>query len=98
MRPGPPRRRKSHPRTTTRGNLAVQAAILEAVDGQLRENSPPEVRLTLKRLVDSGMSDEMARLSIGMVLLFEMNDVLRTNAPFDEDRYVASLKRLPRFS
>ena len=90
--------RRRQPRGTTGSNPAVQAAMLEAVENQLQADEPAEVRLTLRRLVDSGMSDRQARLYIAMALLFEMNEVLRTQAPFDEGRYVASLKRLPLLS
>src|SRR5579864_648847 len=79
-------------------NPAVQAAILEIVENQLRDNDPPEVRRTLARLIASGSSDEKARLLIGMVVLFEMNDMLKTNTAFDHDRYVSALDRLPNLS
>ena len=86
--PATPRARKARRQPKTKAKPYVQAAVLEAVENQLRDDDPPEVRLTLKRLVDSGLSDREARLYIGIALLFEMNDVLRTNAPFDRERYV----------
>lgn len=45
--------------------------------------------------MDSGLSEREARLYIGMALLLEMNEILRTKAPFNHERYVASLDRLP---
>ena len=89
-RGGKPRRKPS-----AEPSPYLQAAILEAVENQLRDDNPPEVRLTLKRLVDCGSSEREARLYIGMALLFEMNDILRTKAPFNQERYVGSLNRLP---
>jgi hypothetical protein len=92
------RTRKSRRQPGRRSNPVVRAAILEAVENQLRDDDPPEVQFTLKRLVDSGLSDHSARLYIGMALLFEMHEVTRTNTPFDHDRYVAYLNRLPNLS
>jgi hypothetical protein len=96
MRPAA-RKRKPRRQASAGANLRVRAAILEAVENQLSADDPPEVRLTLKRLVEKGSSERAARLYIGVALLFEMNEILRTKEPFNEERYVASLKRLPQF-
>jgi hypothetical protein len=91
--------RKRAPRAgRSSGNPVLQAAILEVVDNQLRDDSPKEVRRTLDRLVGEGYSDRAARLLIGMVVLMEANDILKGMAPFDEARYETALKRLPRLS
>jgi hypothetical protein len=90
------RRGKQRRKSSGEANPYVQAAILEAVENQLRDDDLPEVRLTLERLVDGGLSDREARLYIGMALLFEMNDALQTKTPFNRERYAMNLDRLPR--
>ena len=78
-------------------NPAVQAAILEVVENQLRDNNPPEVRQTLERLTSSGFSERQARVYIGFAVLSVMNDILKDSSPFDHDQYVkALLNQLPR--
>jgi hypothetical protein len=94
MRPAA-RSRKSRRQPRAKPNPYLQSAILEAVENQIQDDDLPEVRLTLERLQSGGMSAHEARLYIGMALLFEMNDVLRTKAPFNRERYRASLDRLP---
>jgi hypothetical protein len=95
MRPAS-RSRKPRRQPRAEANPHVQTAILEAVQNQLCDESFPEVQVTLQRLLDSGLSEREARLYIGMALLFEMNEILRTKAPFNRARYVASLNRLPQ--
>ena|SRR5918911_3821014 len=79
-------------------NPAVAEAVLEIVDNQLRDNSPPETRQTLDRLVAEGHSAEYARRLIGFVILVEVNDMLRERREFDAARYAAALRRLPSVS
>ena len=93
-------RTKARGRKVRRGprseaNPSLQAAILEAVENQLADENLPEVRQTLNRLIEEGFSERKARLYIGTALLFEVNDVLRTMAPFNRQRYVETLNRLP---
>ena len=73
----------------------VNEAILEVVENQLRNGDPPETRQTYERLVKSGYSDEEARDLIGCVVVSELLDVVKNHRPYDHERYVAALKRLP---
>jgi hypothetical protein len=68
---------------------------MDMVDNQLRDNTPPETRQTLERLVAEGHTLEDARRLIGCVVSTEIYDVLTQNRPFDETAYVAALQRLP---
>lgn len=76
-------------------NPAVGAAIMEVVDNQLREGTPPETRQTLDRLVASGYPEEEARRLIACAVTSEIFDVLKSRQPYDETRYIAALHRLP---
>lgn len=71
----------------------LQAAILEVVDNQLRDNEPPETRQTYNRLLKLDYSPEEARRLIGAIVVVDM---VRANKPFDHARFVKALKRLPR--
>ena len=74
----------------------LRAAILEVVDNQLRDGAPPETRATLKRLIADGISEKKARELIGCVVCTEMFDVLKSGQPYQEERYLAGLRALPR--
>ena len=76
-------------------NPALTAAILEVVDTQLRENTPPETRQTFERLVTSGYAPEDARRLIGNVVAQEIFQVLQRREVYNEQRYVAVLHGLP---
>jgi hypothetical protein len=74
----------------------LRRAILEVVDNQLREGTPPETRDTLDRLMKEGFSRERALELIACAVSTEIFDVLKSGRPYQADRYVAALKALPR--
>ena len=67
----------------------------EVVENQLRSNEPPETQQTLKRLIDAGFTEEMAKRLIGAVVSAEIFDVLKNQEPFNRDRFVNNLNKLP---
>jgi len=73
----------------------LRRALLEVVENQLRDGTPPETRATLDRLVGGGHTREQAVERIAGVVEAEMQAVLRTRRPFDEARFVAALRALP---
>ncbi|MEI2610118.1 MAG: hypothetical protein V9G20_15960 [Candidatus Promineifilaceae bacterium] len=46
-------------------NLILKATTLEIVENQLRDNSPPETKVTYDRLLAKGYSDQEARELMG---------------------------------
>ncbi len=68
---------------------------MEVVENQLRDNDPPETRQTYDRLVAEGQSDAEARRLIGCVVVTEIFDVLKQNKPYNAQRFVAALHKLP---
>ncbi len=76
-------------------NKILKAAILEIVENQLRDGNPPETRQAYERLIEAGYSDEDARNLIGCVVSSEIFEVLKNHQPYDRERYVTMLKRLP---
>ena len=76
----------------------LRAAIIEVVENQLRSNDPPQTRQTFERLIQAGHSEEEAKQLIGAVVSAEIFDVLKKNEPFNLDRFVKGLNKLPTMS
>jgi hypothetical protein len=81
-----------------KSNPYVRAAIVEVVENQLRDNDPPQTRHTFKRLIDAGHSEKEAKRLIGCVVSAEIFDVLKKNEPFNLERFVRGLNKLPAFA
>lgn len=76
-------------------NPHLQAAIMEVVENQLRNNDPPQTRQTYERLIEAGHSEKEAKRLIACVVSAEIFDVLKENQPFNLDRFVKGLNKLP---
>jgi hypothetical protein len=76
-------------------NEIIREQIFEIIENQIALNKPPETKQTLKRLVDSGYSDQDARMLIGQCLTVEIFNILKHKLPFNNERYVSNLKKLP---
>lgn len=73
----------------------VKEAVLEAVENQLRDDSPPEARITLERLLAAGYLREEAMTLLGCAVAAEIFEGLALKKPYDEARYVEFLSKLP---
>lgn len=73
----------------------VRDQFLEVVENQLRDNQPPETRLTLERLKEEGFKERVAKELIATCVATEMYEVISSNMPFNEQRYIENLHRLP---
>lgn len=73
----------------------VRDQFLEVVENQLRDNQPPETRLTLERLKEEGFKERVAKELIATCVATEMYEVISSNTPFNEQRYIENLHRLP---
>lgn len=76
-------------------NQRIKTAIIEVVENQLEANDPPEIKQTLVRLLSEGYSLQEGKELIGNVVVVEVFEVLKEGKPFDINRYVAALRRLP---
>ena len=76
-------------------NPQLQAAIMEVVENQLRNNDPPQTGQTFKRLIEAGHSEKEAKRLIACVVSAEIFDVLKKNEPFNLERFVKGLNKLP---
>ena len=81
--------------TNEEGNPYLKAAILEAVENQMRDNDPPETNQTYDRLLQEGHSEEDAKRLIGCVIVSEMFDILKKKQEFKLDRFIKALQKLP---
>ena len=77
------------------GNPRLKAAIMEVVENQIRDNSPPETLQTYQRLIREGHSEEDAKRLIGCVVSSEIFEVLKRKESFNEKRFVEALNKLP---
>ncbi len=79
-------------------NPRLKAAIIEVVNNQLESHDPPETYATFERLVAEGYSIIEAKELIGNVVVAEVFEVMNEGKPFDPQRYVAALNKLPESS
>ena len=77
------------------GQLAGEA-IVEAVENQIKENTPPETNKTLERLIGLGETRENAIRYVASVLCVEIFEALKNETPYNEERYLKNLKALPK--
>ena len=78
-----------------KSNPRVNSLIMQVVENQLRDNRPPESNLTLARLLGEGFSEEESKHLIGSAIVAEMYYVLKSSKPFNEQRYLELLNKLP---
>jgi len=74
----------------------IRKIVLEVVDNQIRQGTPPETKQTLDRLISEGIVESEARRLIGFVVAAEIFDIWKQQQPFDEVRFVKALHALPK--
>ena len=82
--------------STPAPRLKVKAAILDAIENQIRDLVPPETKQTYDRLLTEGYSPDEAKRLLGSALVSELSTAMKTEQPYDQARYVANLNRLPK--
>jgi len=76
-------------------NPRLQAAYLEIVDNQLRDNDPPETRQTFDRLRKLKISERDAKILIASAIALETFEIMKYKKPFDQKRFIRNLNLLP---
>ena len=71
-------------------SLRLNKQILEVVDNQLRENSPPCTKWAYRQLLEAGYSKNEARERLGAVV--QMYNVTNNNTHFDQEKFEASVR------
>jgi hypothetical protein len=77
-------------------NPELRRTLLNIVENQIRDGTPPETGVTLDRLMTEGFLREQALELIACVVSTEIYDVLKSGQPYDESRYLAGLRGLPQ--
>jgi hypothetical protein len=79
-----------------RTNPRLKRALLDIVNNQLRDGTPPETAETFARLQAEGYTPQEAKEMIACVVTSEVFDIMKNNQVYDEARYVKALKALPK--
>jgi len=77
------------------GQLAGEA-IVETVENQLRDNTLPEAKQALDRLIKLGETRENAIRYIASVLSVEIFETLSSGTTYNNERYIRNLNALPK--
>lgn len=77
-------------------NEHLREQIFEIIKNQLRDNNPPETKITFDRLLKQGYDEFQSKQLIGQCLAVELFDVMKHGKPFRNERYVKNLKALPK--
>ena len=75
-------------------NPYLKQHILEAVDNQIRDNTPPSTRETLERLQADGYTEKQAKEKIAAVLVEDIYEIMKNKTPFNEHEYAKRLNAL----
>lgn len=75
-------------------NPRLKKLILEVVDNQMRDNTPPMTRITFERLVSNGCTPQEAKEKIGSVVVCHIYDIMHDGMTFDGEKYVNDLQKL----
>ena len=78
-------------------NLAGEA-VFEAINNQIQGNNPPETKQTYDRLVKEIRNHDEVMKYIGVVMMAEILDILKSKKPFNKKRYIERLNKLPDVS
>jgi hypothetical protein len=76
-------------------NPRAKAALLQALEDQLRSPETPEVKAELDRLLAAGVKKKEAKEMMATVLAFHIARLMRGTKPFDYVAYLTELRRLP---
>lgn len=74
----------------------LREQIFEIIKNQLRNNDPPETKITYDRLIKNGFDDFQTRQLIGQCLAVELFDVMKFGKPYNNERYIKNLLALPK--
>jgi hypothetical protein len=77
-------------------NEILRKQIFNIIDNQVKLKNPPETGQTLERLIALGFTRLVAKQMIGQCIAVELFHVFKHQQPFNNDRYLNNLKRLPK--
>lgn len=77
-------------------NDILREQIFEIIKNQIKNNDPPETKITHDRLIKAGYNDFQTRQMIGQCLSIELFEVIKNGKPYNNARYIKNLKKLPK--
>ena len=77
-------------------NEKIRKQIFEIISNQLRNNDPPETKITFERLKKQGYDDFQTKQLIGQCLAVELFAVLKRGETYNNERYIKHLLALPK--
>ena len=77
-------------------NTELRDHIFQVIENQIAANDPPETKITYDRLIAMGYSEFETKQLIGQCVTNEMFEIIKEQKPFNEERYIKNLKRLPK--
>jgi hypothetical protein len=76
-------------------NPRLGALYVEVVENQIRDNDPPETRLTVERLKREGFTESDSKRLVATVIAAETFWIMKKQDEFNLKRFVYNLNRLP---
>lgn len=76
-------------------NEDLRDTIFDIINNQIRDNDPPETKVTYDRLRDEGYTEFVTKQLIGQCVAVELFRVMKHGETFNLERYVSNLKALP---
>ena len=74
----------------------LREQIFGIIENQIKNNDPPETKMTFKRLIKEGYNESDTKKLIAQCVAVELFDVLKNGKTFDEKRFIRNLKQLPK--
>ena len=73
-------------------------AVFEAINNQIQGQNPPETKQTYDRLMKEIKNHDEVMKYIGVVMMAEILDILKSRKPFNKKRYIGRSNKLPDIS
>jgi hypothetical protein len=77
-------------------NTIMREQIFQVIKNQIKQNDPPETKLTSERLRKEGFSKFETKQLIGQCVAVELFNVMKYKEPFNLERYTKNLLGLPK--
>lgn len=77
-------------------NEILRERIFEIIENQIKDNDPPETKMSYDRLRKLGFDDFQTRQMIGQCIAVELYKVIKFKKPYDNKRYIENLIKLPK--
>jgi hypothetical protein len=77
-------------------NTKMREQIFQIIKNQIKQNNPPETKLTFDRLRKEGFSKFETNKLIGQCIAVELFNVMKYKEPFNLERYIKNLLGLPK--